>query len=396
MKSASRIVDSVRRGGDRALLAAVRRYDGARLSPSRLKVAPRELSRAWGNLAPSQRKAMRTAWTNILEFHREQAGGSYSLRNRYGRFRHVVRPLERVGINVSAGEAPLVSTLLMCAGAARAAGVKEIAVISPPRGRKGVAPQILAAAKLAGIDEVYAMGGAHGVAALAFGTKTIKKVDKVVGPGNLYTQAAKQLTQGGAGLEGPSEILILADDSANPAAVAADLVAQAEHAGDNWTVLATPSRALAKAVLVETMRQMDGLPRMGRAARSFARYGAIVLVRSMREGIEIADRFAPEHLAIHGRKAEKLAAKARFAGTVLVGGYSPVAAADYGAGPNHVLPTSGTARYASGLGVKDFVRHVNISRLTRRGLVKLGPVLASLARMEGLEGHARSLEMKRG
>jgi histidinol dehydrogenase len=378
------------------LLKAIARYDGARLKRSQISVPPAAGMRAWRKLAARQRRALRVAWENIIRFHRRQTGGDYVMRTRYGRFWHLVLPLGRVGINVSAGEVPLVSTLLMCAGAARAAGVKNLAVMSPPRSKGRVAPVILAAAHLAGIKEIYAMGGAHGVAALVYGTESVSKVDKVVGPGGLYTQAAKQITQGTSGLEGPSEILVLADATADPAMIAADLVAQAEHAGDNWPILVTPSRQLAKRILTEIMRQLDGLPRARQAARSFVRYGTIVLVRSMREGLKVADEFGPEHLSICSRNASALAKAARCAGTILIGGASPAAAADFGAGPNHVLPTAGTARYASGLGVKDFVRHVNVTCITPGGLRLLGPSLAVIARMEGLEGHARSLEMKRG
>jgi histidinol dehydrogenase len=390
------IVESVRRRGDAALLAATARYDGVRLTARTLRVPEVEFRRAWAGLDREKRAAMRLAWGNILAFHKRQKFRGYVLRRGYGVLRQVVRPLDRVGIHISAAAAPLVSTLLMCAGAARAAGVGRIVLVSPPRYGGSIAPAILAAARLAGITEAYRAGGAQAVAALVCGTATIPAVDKVVGPGNVFTQAAKMLTQGSGGLEGASEIVILADETALPAGVAADVLAQAEHTGDNPVILVTQSRALVLGVLAEVNRQIRGLPRARFAAESLSRYGGIVLVRSLKEGMTFAERFAPEHLAIAARGALGLALRVRRAGTVLVGGASPVAAADYGAGPNHVLPTAGTARFDSGLGVKDFVKSVNITALTDRGLARLGPKLAVLARMEGLEGHARSMEMKRG
>jgi len=396
LRAAGRIVDDVRRRGDAAVFAALRRLDGVRLTRRTLRVRPSAIRGAWRALSPADRRAMRVAWRNIVAFHRRQRVRGYVLRTRAGTLEHSVRPLRRVGIHVPAGTAPLVSTLFMCAGAARAAGVRELVLAVPPRHRGGVHPAILAGAYLAGIREVYAAGGAQGVAMLACGTETVPAVDKVVGPGNLYTQAAEMLVQSGTGLMGPSELLVLADGSAFPSAVAADLLAQAEHAGDNWVVLVTPSRGLCRAVGAELRRQQAVLPRAAVAARSLAGRSAAVLVRSMSEGAAFADRFAPEHLEIVGRGADRLARRIRCAGTVLVGPFSPVAAADYGAGPNHVLPTSGMARQVSGLGVKDFLRHMNITRLTAKGLRRLSPALARLARIEGLEGHARSMEMKRG
>jgi len=396
LHQAERIVESVRRGGDAALIKATARYDGVRLSRRRLRVPRGAFRKAWQALDALQRRALKIAWKNILAFHRKQATGGYTLRRPYGTLRQIVRPFRRVGIHIPGMASPLVSTLLMCAGAARAAGVKHLALISPPRSNGAMAGTILAGAYLAGIDEAYAVGGAQGIAALAFGTKSIPPVDKIVGPGNLYVQAAKMLTQGDAGVYGPSEILILADRSAEPAAVAADLIAQAEHTGDNWTLLVTPSRSLVLGVLDEVKRQLRDLPRVAVAAASLSRYGVIVLVRSVKEGLELANRFGPEHLEIVCRNAPGALDQVRNAGTVLVGGTSPVAAADYGAGPNHVLPTSGTARYASGLGVRDFMKYINVTALSTKGLKQLGPQLAVLARMEGLEGHARSMEMRRG
>jgi len=296
LRAAGTIVEDVRRRGDAAVLAAVRRLDGVRLTRRSLRVSPAAIRGAWAGMSPADRRAMRVAWRNIVAFHLRQRERGYVMRTRYGVLRHTVRPLRRVGIHVSAAAAPLVSTMLMCAGAARAAGVRNLVLATPPRYRGGVHPAILGGAHLAGIDEVYAAGGPQGVAMLAYGTATVPAVDKVVGPGNLYTQAAEMLVQSGTGLMGPSELVVLADGSARPAAVAADLLAQAEHTGDNWAILITPSRAFAVAMESEVRRQMARLPRRAVAARSLADRSAVVLVRSMAEGVELAERFAPEHL----------------------------------------------------------------------------------------------------
>ncbi len=395
VRRAESIVELVRRGGDVALIKATARFDRVRLTRRRLRVPRREFRAAWRSLSIAQRRAMRRAWRNILAFHAKQRARGYTLEMPYGTLRQMVRPLHRVGIHIPARTDPLVSTLLMCAGAARVAGVRELVLISPPRFSGTIARVILAGAYLAGIDEAYPVGGAQGVAALSFGTKSIPAVDKVVGPGNVYTQAAKMLTQGGGSLEGPSEILVLADGTASPAAVAADLIAQAEHTGDNWAVLVTPSKRLVLGVLEEIKRQLRDLDRAVVAAASLSQCGAMVLVRSMKEGLDMANLFAPEHLEIVARDGRRLVDGVRNAGTVLLGGASPVAAADYGAGPNHVLPTAGTARFASGLGVRDFMKLTNVTALSPKGLKSLAPDLAVLARMEGLEGHARSMEMNR-
>lgn len=395
LRSVQRIVNDVRTKGDAAVFRITARWDKIRLTPSSLRVGAAEFDRAWGRLPAVQKTALRRAWKDILAFHRKQVPAGYSVKTRNGAFRHRIVPLSRVGILVPAASAPLVSTLLMCAGAARAAGVKELVLASSPRSKGRIHPVILAAARLAGIREGYCAGGAAGVAMLAYGTKTVPAVDKVVGPGNIWGQVAKWMIYG-TGLEGPSEIVVLADASASAAAVGADLIAQAEHTGSEWVSLITPSVALASSVGAEVRAQTLFQPRSFEIRRSLERGGSILLVRNVREGLVWAERIAPEHLSVACRGADAVAARVRHAGTVLVGSHSPVAAADYGVGPNHVLPTAGTARYASGLGVKDFVRHLNVTRLSPSGLKRLSGSLAALARMEGLEAHAWSVEMNRG
>jgi len=392
----SGIVSAVRRQGDRALLGFTRRFDGVAMKPSSIRVDPRDMAAAWREIPRADRQAMQAAWKNILRFHLAQRQKPVTVRVPYGVLRQVPVPIERVGVHVPAGKAPLVSTFLMVAGAARAAGVSDLVMFSPPRSKGKVAAPILAAAHMAGIREAYAVGGAQGVAAMVYGTRTVRPVDRVAGPGNVYVQAAKWLTQAGAGCEGASELLILADRTAPPRAVAADLLAQAEHSGNEYAVLVTDSRALVEAVLRELRGMMPGFSRARQAADSLSRRGAIVLVRNMVEGAAVANRFGAEHLEVICRGAERIVPRAMKAGCILVGPYTPTAVEDYAAGPNHVLPTAGTSRYASGLGTRDFVRMVNITKITRKGLDQIGPVAARLARMEGLEGHARSVEVERG
>ena len=394
VRTVTRIVEAVRRRGDSALREFTGKYDGVR--GGRIRVAAGELRAAWKATPPAERLALRTAWKNILRFHQAQKTGGFMLGTPYGSLSQVARPVERVGIHVPAGRAPLVSTFLMAAGAARAAGVKDIAVFSPPRFGGKIARPILAAAWMAGVREGYAVGGAQGVAAMVYGTKTVRQVDRVAGPGNAWVQAAKWLTQAGAGCEGASELLVLADSSAVPRSVAVDLLAQSEHTGNEYAVLVTDSKVLASRVLAEMRCMLEGFPRARQAAESLAKRGAIVLVRNMKEGAEEASRFGAEHVEVVCRGAERLVPRIRHAGAILVGPFTPTAAEDYAAGPNHVLPTAGTARYASGLGTRDFIRMVSVTRLTRKGLRKLAPVVAKLARMEGLEGHARSVEVDRG
>jgi histidinol dehydrogenase len=392
----SGIVSAVKKGGDRALLGFTRRFDGVSMKASSLRVPVREMASAWKATPKADRQAMKTAWDNITRFHRAQLQLPVTVRVPYGVLRQVPVPIERVGVHVPAGRAPLVSTFLMVAGAARAAGVRDVVMFSPPRFKGKMAAPILAAGYMAGIREAYAVGGAQGVAAMVYGTKSVRPVDRVAGPGNVFVQAAKWLTQAGAGCEGASELLVLADRTAPPRAVAADLLAQAEHTGNEYAVLVTDSRALVEAVLREVRGMMHDYSRARQAADSLSKRGVIVLVKDMLEGAVVSNRFGAEHLEVICRRAERIVPRVMKAGCVLVGPFTPTAVEDYAAGPNHVLPTAGTSRYASGLGTRDFVRMVNVTQITRKGLDKIGPVAARLARMEGLEGHARSVEVERG
>ena len=309
----------------------------------------------------------------------------------------IVLPLDRVGIYVPGGSAAYPSTVLMNAIPARVAGVREIVMACPAT--TDVHPQVvLAAAAIAEVDEVYRVGGAQAIAALAYGTETIGAVDKIVGPGNAYVQAAKRMVYGTVDIDktaGPSEVLIIADDSADAAWVAADLIAQAEHgSGGESAIVLTTSRAIAMNVAEALETALVDLPRAETVRAVLERRGAVVLVRSLAEACDIANRIAPEHLEIDVKNADRLLKSVRAAGAVLIGGLSAAPLGDYLAGPNHVLPTGGTARFASPLGAYDFVKRTSIIQATPAAISTLGPIVAQLARMEGFEGHARAIEQR--
>jgi histidinol dehydrogenase len=315
------------------------------------------------------------------------------------RLGQIVRPLERVGIYVPGGMGAYPSTVLMNAIPARVAGVRDVVMVSPAS-RDGDRASVLAAAAIAGVDEVYRVGGAHAIAALAYGTKTIRPVDKIVGPGNAYVQAAKRMVYGVTDIDkmaGPSEVLVIADDSANARWVAADLIAQAEHgSGDESAMLLTPSRRLAQEVVVALDDALEDLPRAEAVSRALARRGAAVVVKNLAEAFELANRIAPEHLELDVRNPARWLPQVTAAGAVFLGAMSPAPLGDYLAGPNHVLPTGGAARFASPLGAYDFVKRTSIIGASAAALKRLGPEVARLARMEGFEGHARAIELRSG
>jgi len=394
------IIATVRRGGDRALIDYARRFDRARLTPATLRVTGEELRAARDGLPAPERRALELAARRIAEFHRRTLEHSFAYRDRHGmRLGQIVRPLRRVGIYVPGGMGAYPSTVLMNALPARVAGVKQIAMVSPASA-EGDRPAALAAAAIAGVDEVYRIGGAHAVAALAFGTKTIAPVDKIVGPGNAWVQAAKRMVFGAVDIDkmaGPSEVLVIADHKANPEWVAADLIAQAEHgSGDEAAILITPSRALAEASAAAVDRALRDLPRAAAVARVFRNRAAAVVVKDLDAAFELANQIAPEHLELEIEQAARWLGRVANAGAVFVGGRSPAPLGDYLAGPNHVLPTGGSARFASPLGAYDFLKRTSIIEASARSLRALGPAAARLARMEGFEAHARAIEIRAG
>jgi histidinol dehydrogenase len=381
------ILEAVRRRGDKALLEYARKLDG--LERRTVRVPQRELQRAARGLSPDFREAVEAASANIRAYAERQMPRAWMSQAAAGlRFGQVVRPLDTIAAYIPAGRYPLPSTVLMTVVPAQVAGVPQICIASP----KSV-PEVLGTASMLGVEQVFQMGGAQAIAAFAFGTRTVPRADRIVGPGNIYVAAAKKLLAGEVGIDfvaGPTEILIVAAGG-DPRHLAADMLAQAEHDIDASAVLLTTSKRLAAAVANELERQLKVLPTRQVAAKSIARNSAIVLVPTLEAGIEIANRFAPEHLSI---PRESLLAKVRHAGSVFVGPFSPEAAGDYASGPNHVLPTGGAARVRGGLAVTDFLKVISVQQLSENGLRRLAPAITTLARAEGLEAHARSVEVR--
>ena len=382
------ILEAVRQRGDRALLEYARKFDG--LARRGVRVAEKDLAAAERRLSPQFRRAVRTAAVNIRDFARRQMPRAWMRQSAGMRLGQIVRPVGTVAAYIPAGRYPLPSTILMTALPAQVAGVENICLASP----KPV-DDVWGTASMLGLTQVFEMGGAQAIAAFAYGTRTVPKADRIVGPGNIYVAAAKKLLAGEVGIDfvaGPTEILIIAAEG-DPRWLAADMLAQAEHDIDASAVLLTPSRRLAAAVAKEVERQLATLPTAAVASQSIARNSAILLVRSLEEAVELANRFAPEHLSIPDAR---LLPAIQHAGSVFVGPFSPEAAGDYASGPNHVLPTSGAARVRGGLAVTDFVKVISVQQLSKAGLQRLAPSIITLARAEGLEAHARSVEVRGG
>jgi histidinol dehydrogenase len=394
------IIDDVRKRGDRALVDLTAKFDRVKLQPAAIKVAASELRSALNHLPVSDREALELAAERIREFHRRTMEESFVYRDRIGmRLGQIVRPLQRVGIYVPGGAGAYPSTVLMNAIPAKVAGVAEVVMVSPPS-KDGERAAVLAAAAIAGVDEFYRVGGAQAVAALAYGTDTIRPVDKIVGPGNAYVQAAKRMVYGVTDIDkmaGPSEVVVIADDAARAEWVAADLIAQAEHgSGDESAVMLTPSEETARAVADALERALKNLPRAKAVETVLARRGAIIIVTDLAEAFDLANEIAPEHLELDVRNPSRWLPRVKSAGAVFLGAITPAPLGDYLAGPNHVLPTGGAARFASPLGAYDFLKRTSIIEASQGALTELGPAVAHLARLEGFEGHARAMELRDG
>lgn len=392
------IVEAVRARGDSAVAEFAARFDGVRVEPAALRVGEREIAAAAKAVPAATAGAMRLAWRRLLAFHRLEAPRGVWTAEDGAVLGFLARPLARVGIYVPGGVAPLFSTLLMAAAAARAAGVDEIAVSTPPRGDGSVDPHVLLAAEIAGVGEVYRVGGAQAIAALAYGTETIRRVEKIVGPGNRYVVEAKRRVFGAVGIDslaGPSEVCVVADGSCPPAWLAADLVAQAEHDPEARAICLTPDRRLAAALPEAVKKALGGLARAEAAAKALEARGAVALCRNLDECLRLADEMAPEHLELAVAEPWAALSKVRRAGAVFVGPTTPEVLGDYLLGPNHVLPTGGTARFASPLGVRDFVRFTSVMSASAEALARLGPAAARLAEAEGLGAHAAAIRARR-
>jgi histidinol dehydrogenase len=386
------VVDEVRRRGDAALLDYTKRFDGVALTS--LEVDKKQIANAYREVGKELISALKLAAKRISSFHLKQKQRIWRIASP-GSTR--IRPLERVGVYAPGGIASYPSTVLMTAIPARVAGVKEVILATPPKANGTIPAPTLVAADIAGVDRVFSIGGAQAIAALAFGTESIPRVDKVCGPGNIFVVLAKKLVYGAVdidGLAGPSEVLIIADETANPGYVAADLLAQAEHDPLASAILVTTSKKLADEVNQEVESQLKELGSQAVAAESLPRQGIIAVVANMDEAIELANLYAPEHLYLMVRGAEGYLERIANAGCVSLGENSTVALSDYVFGPSHVLPTGATARFSSPLNILDFVKLINLVNVDKASLLKLAKAAATLAKAEGLEAHARAIERR--
>lgn len=397
-----RLVDevllAVRQRGDAAVLEFTGRFDGVWLETDQLAVGDGEYMAAERAVGAESLRALRYAADRVEAFHRHGIPRSWWTEDANGSLLgQQVRPLERVGIYVPGGRAAYPSTVLMTAVPARVAGVREIVLVSPPSADKSLSPAVLAAARIAGVTEAYRVGGAQAIAALAYGTATIGRVDKIVGPGNIYVARAKSKVFGQVGIDtvaGPSEVVVVADESAPPDWIAADLLAQAEHDPMARAVLLTPAPVLLERVAGALDAQLAGLVRSVVAAKSLENYGALILTRDLAEALAIANALAPEHLELQVAEPFALLPSIRHAGAIFLGRHTPEVIGDYVAGPNHVLPTGGTARFSSGLGIEDFVKRSSLVHYSARGLREAWPHVAELARIEGLGAHGAAAEVR--
>jgi histidinol dehydrogenase len=395
LRAAQRIVRAVQRGGDRALVRFTARLDGVRLPPGRLRLTPREIRARADRAARPVVAALRQMARRIEEYHRQQLDDGFRLERADGSvLEEVVRPLASVGLYVPGGAGAYPSSVLMSAIPARVAGVGRIAVVTPPR-TLDENPAVAAALQVARVTEnVFRIGGAQAVAALAYGTRTVPRVDRIVGPGNAYVTAAKRLVRGQVEIDGeagPSEVVILADETADAGFVAADLLAQAEHgSGEEVVVLVTPSGELGEEVARLVADGVRSVANRSTTRRALARHAAIVRVKDVAEGLAAVNALAPEHVEVLTRRAARVARDVVGA-AVFVGPFSPVAVGDYGVGPNHVLPTGGGARFASPLSVRDFQRRQSVVRMSEAGLARVTEDVVRVAVAEGFRGHAQSV-----
>ena len=390
------ILEDVRQKGDTALLEYTHRFDRHELPLEDLCVTPEEFAEAYDKVKPEQIDALKLAAENIRAFHQRQVQESWEYRQDEVLLGQMIRPLEIVGIYVPGGKASYPSSVLMNAIPARVAGVERVVMCSPaPDGE--FSPHVLVAADLAGVSEIYKVGGAQAVAGMAFGTRTLPRVDKIVGPGNIYVALAKRMVFGVVDIDmiaGPSEILVVADDTARPEYVAADLLSQAEHDEEAVTILVTPSESLAEAVRDELEKQKKQRDRKSIIEASLNNECRLLVVASLADGMELANRIASEHLELAVENPETWAKKVKNAGAIFLGNFTPEAMGDYLAGPNHVLPTSGTARFSSPLGVYDFIKRTSLIGYSRAALQKNANSVTILAEMEDLDGHAEAVKIR--
>ena len=388
------ILDDVRMNGDRAVLRYTRAFDSVK--PKRLRITPAEISKYAEKADAKVVKALKLSAKRIRAFHEIQVEESWSFSEGEATLGQVIRPIERVGVYIPGGKASYPSTVLMNVIPAQVAGIRDIALCVPtPKGE--VNPCVMAAINLLGVKEVYRIGGAQAVGAMAYGTETVEKVDKIVGPGNIYVALAKKMVFGTVDIDmiaGPSEILIIADGSADPGFIAADLLGQAEHDEFASSVLITDSRRLADSVNRELFRRLAMLKRKKIAVKSIDNYGAIIITKNIKNAAELSNLIAPEHLEVMTEKPINVLPMIKNAGAIFLGKWTPEVLGDYAAGPNHTLPTGGTARFSSPLGVYDFIKRSSILSFTEKGFLKLAGTVRTIASAEGLEAHEKTIKVR--
>ncbi len=397
------ILTDVRNNGDAALIRYTRQFDAPELRREDLQVREHEIQAAYEQVDGSFLSTLRRAVHNIESFHRQQLHPSHFVTHSDGTFLgQMVRPVGAAGLYIPGGrggETPLISSVLMNGIPAKLAGVKDLALITPPRRDGSINPYLLVAAREVGATRIHKIGSAWGIGALAYGTESVKRVDVVVGPGNIYVALAKKLVSGEVGIDllaGPSEILIIADGTATPAHIAADLLSQAEHDATASAVLVTPDRDVAQKTVAELEKQLESLPRREIAREALRDFGAVFLVQNLEAAFELSNGIAPEHLELQVEDPWSSLGRVENAGAVFLGDWTPEAVGDYFAGPNHVLPTAGTARFASALSVECFLKRTSVISYSRAALERDGEAIMQLARLEGLDAHAASVGIRLG
>ena len=391
------IVQDVAHRGDEALFEYTAKFDGYALTSQTVAVTGQEIESAMARVEQEDLRILKVAAERIMAYHRHQLQSDWMDETEDGvAVGQRLVPLRCIGIYVPGGLAAYPSTVLMAAIPAKIAGVEDIVIVSPLRGGE-LHPLVAAAAHISGVSRIFKIGGAQAIAALAYGTASVPRVDKIVGPGNAYVAAAKKFVFGQVAIDmiaGPSEILVISDGKTRPSFVAADLLAQAEHDEMASAILLTPDAAFAEAVSDEVVRQLDQLKRRAITSRAIALYGAAIVTKDMDEAIALANRFAPEHLELAVENPQQLLPAICNAGAVFLGSYTPETLGDYVAGPNHILPTAGTARFSSALGVYDFVKKVSVLSFSQEAFRKYGPQAQRFADLEGLEGHGKAIRVR--
>ena len=392
-----KILSDVRKQGDKAVIKYERKFSNVKTKGKKIKFSREEINKISSRIEKSLKKSIDIAYSRIKQFHLKQKKYSFKYKDKFkNELSYMYSPIESVGVYVPGGTASYPSTVLMNCIPAIVAGVKNIYLATPAFGSL-INPAIIYAAKKCGVKEIYKTGGPHSIAAMTYGTKTFKKVNKIVGPGNMFVASAKKEVFGEVGIDmvaGPSEVTIIADKYSNPEWIASDLIAQAEHDVFAQSILITSSKDLIKSVNLSLKSQLINLPKKNIASKSLKNYGLAIFANNQRKIAESVNIIAPEHLEIDIEKYSSLLSKIKNAGSIFIGKFSPEAMGDYIAGPNHVLPTSGSAKFSSGLSTNDFLKRQSMIKITKTGIERLGPLVINLAKHENLDGHANSIKMR--